>query len=222
MPRDDDSRNALLAGATGLIGRALLPLLLESPRHARVHALLRRAGSDLPKHPKLALIVAPDFTRLPALPPLDDAFIALGTTLEVAGSRAAFRRVDLDAVVDTARAAKAAGAQRAIVVSALGAGERSRVFYNRVKGEMQRAVASLGFETVVFAQPSLLLGDRATLGQPERPIERLAMRLSGPLLGFMPAAVRPIRAVDVARAMLDAALDARAGVRVLGSGQMQP
>lgn len=221
MP-SSDSRNALLAGASGLIGRALLSLLLDSPRYARVHALLRRAVPDLPAHPKLTPIVAPDFTRLPALPPLDDAFIALGTTIDVAGSQAAFRRVDFDAVADTARAARAAGARRAIVVSALGADERSRVFYNRVKGEMQRAVASLGFETVVFAQPSLLLGDRAALGQPERRIERLAMRLSGPLLGLVPARVRPIHAADVARAMVDAALDGRTGVRVLGSGQMQP
>ncbi len=222
MPSSDASRNALIAGATGLIGRALLPLLLDSPRHARVHALLRRKVSDLPTHPKLALIVAADFARLPVLPPLDDAFIALGTTIKVAGSVAAFRKVDFDAVVNTARAAKAAGARRAIVVSALGADERSRVFYNRVKGEMQREVAALGFETTVFAQPSLLLGDRAALGQPERPIERMAMRLSGPVLGWVPARVRPIRAVDVARAMVDAALDGRTGVRTLSSAQMQP
>ena len=119
-----DLRSALLAGATGLIGRALLTLLLESPHYAGVHALLRRSVRDLPAHTKLHVDVV-DFERLPALPAVDDVFIALGTTIKVAGSEAAFRRVDFDAVLATARLARAAGARRVIVVSALGADARS-------------------------------------------------------------------------------------------------
>ena len=119
MAADSSSpRIALLAGSTGLIGRALLPLLLASPRYAQVRALVRRAA--LPAQPKLQVHVV-DFMALPALPPVDDVFIALGTTIKVAGSQAAFRQVDFDAVVNTARAAKAAGATRLGVVSALGA-----------------------------------------------------------------------------------------------------
>ena len=96
-----DLRSALLAGTTGLIGRALLTLLLASPHYASVHALLRRSVRDLPAHPKLHADVV-DFERLPALPAVDDVFIALGTTIKVAGSEAAFRRVDFDAVLATA------------------------------------------------------------------------------------------------------------------------
>ena len=88
-------------------------------------------------------------------------FITLGTTIKVAGSQAAFRQVDFAFVVNTARAAKAAGATRLAVVSALGADTKSRVFYNRVKGEMEAAVAQLGYQSIVIAQPSMLLGDRA-------------------------------------------------------------
>ena len=119
--------SALLAGTSGLIGRALLALLLESPHYARVLALLRHSAHDLPAHPKLHIDVV-DFERLTALPAVDDVFIALGTTIKVAGSEAAFRRVDFDTVLATARLARAAGARRVIVVSALGqpgrAGER--------------------------------------------------------------------------------------------------
>ena len=103
-----DIRRALLAGTTGLIGRALLPLLLGSPRYERVHALVRRAVPDLPADSKLQIHQV-DFDHLPALPAVDDVFIALGTTIKVAGSQEAFRRVDFDAVLNTARAARAAG-----------------------------------------------------------------------------------------------------------------
>ena len=214
-------RVALLAGATGLIGRALLPLLLASDGYGAVHALLRRAMPDLPAQPKLTLHVV-DFAHLPAaFPAPDDVFIALGTTIKAAGSEAAFREVDFDFVVNTARAARAAGATRLAVVSALGADVKSRVFYNRVKGEMQAAVSALGYESVVLAQPSLLMGDRAALGQPTRPGEVWASRLLAPVMGLIPKSVRPIDASTVASAMLTANLSGNPGVHTLGSGAMQ-
>jgi uncharacterized protein YbjT (DUF2867 family) len=129
--------------------------------------------------------------------------------------------VDFDYVVNTARAGLAAGAKRLAVVSAMGADARSRVFYNRVKGEMEVAVARLAYETVVIAQPSLLLGDRGGLGQPARAAEALATRLAGPISWIMPKAVRPIHAHDVAAAMAATVLAARPGVVRLSSGAMQ-
>jgi uncharacterized protein YbjT (DUF2867 family) len=206
-------RVALLAGSTGLIGRALLPLLLASPRYSQVHALVRRPV--LAEAPKLQQHVV-DFQSLPELPPVDDVFITLGTTIKVAGSQAAFRQVDFDAVVNTARAAKAAGASRLAVVSALGADASSRVFYNRVKGEMQAAVSALGFDAVVIVQPSLLLGDRSTLGQPVRAGEVWG----GRLLGWLPRSVRPIADTQVARALSRALADPKPGTTLLRSGEL--
>jgi len=215
-------RTALLAGATGLVGRALLPLLLASGRYRRVHVLLRRSVPDIEAIPKLAVHHV-DFVKLPAaLPRADDVFITLGTTIKVAGSEAAFHQVDSDFVVNTARAARTAGATRLAVVSALGADATSRVFYNRVKGEMEAAIAQLGYLSIVIAQPSLLLGDRAALGQPVRSGELWAARLLGPLSWIVPKGVRPIHARTVASAMLTAILDAKPGVHILRSGAMQP
>lgn len=214
-------RTALLAGATGLVGRALLPMLLASEHYRSVHVLLRRTPPDIKASAKLTIHQV-DFARLPAaFPTVDDVFIALGTTIKVAGSEAAFRQVDFDFVVNTARAARAAGATRLAVVSALGADAKSRVFYNRVKGEMQVAIAQLGYESVVIALPSMLLGDRAALGQPARSGEIWAARLLGPLGWIVPKGVRPIQARAVASALLAAILDAKPGVRVLKSGAMQ-
>ena len=102
-------RTALLAGATGLVGRALLPMLLASKHYRSVHVLLRRMPPDIKASAKRN-VHRVDFARLPAaFPTVDDVFIALGTTIKVAGSEEAFRQVDFDFVVNIARAAKAAG-----------------------------------------------------------------------------------------------------------------
>jgi len=212
-------RRALLAGATGLVGRAMLPLLLRG--HASVGLLLRRSAPELGTDPRLRFHVV-DFARLAeTLPAVDDVFIALGTTIAVAGSEAAFRAVDFDAVIATARAARAAGANRLALVSALGADAGSRVFYNRVKGETEAAVAGLGYASVTIARPSLLLGDREALGQPVRRMEALAMRFSRPLSRVVPRAVRPIAAADVAAALIAATARGEPGVTILASGEMQ-
>jgi uncharacterized protein YbjT (DUF2867 family) len=214
-------RIALLAGATGLVGRMLLPMLLASKHYRSVHVLLRRTPRDIKASAKLKIHQV-DFARLPAaFPKVNDVFIALGTTIKIAGSEAAFRQVDFDFVVNTARAARAAGATRLAVVSALGADAKSRILYNRVKGEMQGAIAQLGYESVVIAQPSMLLGDRAALGQPARSGEIWAARLLGPLGWIVPKGVRPIPARAVASALLAATLDTKPGVRVLKSAAMQ-
>ena len=216
-----EPRTALLAGATGLIGRALLPLLQSSPHYGHLHVLVRRAVPGIANDARTT-VHSVDFARLPQpLPAVDDVYITLGTTIKVAGSEAAFRQVDFDFVVNTARAARAAGATRLAVVSALGADANSRIFYNRVKGEMQNSVAQLGYATVVIAQPSLLIGDRAALGQPTRSGEVWTMRLLAPVLWIVPRSVRPIAANAVAGAMLAATLAGAPGVHVLSSAQMQ-
>ena len=211
------TRTALLAGATGLVGRGILAGLLADPQVTSVHTLGRR---DLPTaHPKLTHHRI-DFAALPTLPAADEVYLALGTTIKVAGSQAAFRAVDFDANLAVARAARAAGATHLGLVSAMGANARSTVFYNRVKGEVEEAMAQLGYEGVVIARPSFLAGDRQSLGQPVRGGETLALRVSTWLRLLIPANYRSIHAGDVASALLRA-VPASHGQVVLLSGQMQ-
>lgn len=217
-----DAPTVLLAGASGLIGRALLEALLAPTRSERVVVLARRPlASDRTRDARVSVRVGDMATLAADARGARDVCIALGTTIKVAGSQAAFRAVDFDLVVQVARAARSAGARRLAVVSALGADARSRVFYNRVKGEAEQALATLGYESLVIARPSLLLGDRAALGQPTRRGEVLAARLLGPVLGWVPASVRPIAAGVVAKAMLVALDEARPGTRVLSSAELQ-
>lgn len=210
--------NVLLAGATGLVGREILALLLADRGVSAVHTLGRRAPPTA--HARLHHHGS-DLRSIPALPALDTAFIALGTTIKVAGSQEAFRAVDHDAVLAVARAARAAGARRLGLVSAMGAAPGSRIFYNRVKGEVEQAMAQVGFETLVIARPSLLIGDRGPLGQPERRGEAVGAALSRWLRPLIPANARAIRATDVAHALVSTVARGVPGRTLLLSGQMQ-
>lgn len=209
-------RNALVAGASGLVGGFLLEGLLESPLYQTVCSLGRRA---LPIQPPKLTQRTVDFARLDAepLPATDDAFCCLGTTIKKAGSQEAFRAVDHDAVLAFAKAARKAGARRFLLVSALGANARSRIFYNRVKGEAEKDLEAVGFESLVLLRPSLLLGER-TESRPGEHVATLVSKALGPLL--RPFSGRPIEARTVARAMLALAREG-AGVRVAPSGELQ-
>jgi len=200
----------------------LLQRLSAGGSDGRVDVLVRRPRSSPAVGGDRIHTHVVDFAALPAgLPATDDVYIALGTTIKAAGSEAAFRAVDFDAVVAVARAGRAAGATRLAVVSALGADSGSRVLYNRVKGDMEAAIADLGYGSVAIAQPSLLMGDRAALGQPLRSGEVWATRLLSPVMRFVPAGIRPIAAADVAAALIAAAAEAKSGVRILSSAVMQ-
>jgi uncharacterized protein YbjT (DUF2867 family) len=158
----------LLAGATGLVGARVLALVPDAVPVGR--RATGRAGE----------IVA-DFAALPPLPPADVAICALGTTIRTAGSQAAFRAVDHDAVLAFARAAQVAGVSRFIVVTAVGADAGSSVFYSRVKGEVENDLTSLGFTRLDIVQPGLIIGPRAE----RRPVEaffQAAMPVLNPLL----------------------------------------
>ena len=213
------SRTALIAGASGLVGGHLLKALLDAEAWDRVISIgRRRLDVD---HPELEQIIA-DFDHLDAVdfPQSDDAFCCLGTTIKKAGSNEAFRRVDLDYVVDFAHQAQLHGATQFLVVSALGADADSRIFYNRTKGEMERAVAQLPYEAVQIVRPALLLGDRDV----DRPKERVAELLSKPFTPFLAGPLRkyrPIQGKAVARSLVAAAQQRRPGVHIFESDELQ-
>jgi len=213
-----NARVVLLAGATGLVGQEILAALLADKTVKAVHCVGRR--SPAVKHPRLNTHVV-DFSAMPTFAQLDECFIALGTTIKAAGSQAAFRAIDLDAVVTIAQAALSSGASTLGVVSAMGANAQSRVFYNRIKGEMELSLIRMGFKSLVIARPSLLDGDRASLHQPDRPSERLGLLSARALRPLLPVNYRAILAKDVAHALIRAVKVAKPGVATLLSGEMQ-
>jgi len=218
---DQTGRVALLAGAIGLVGSRLLPLLLGATEYSRVLALTRRPL--LFDHARLAnRIVRFDSGLEKQLSGLrcNDAFCCLGTTLREAGGQEGFRAVDQDLVLKIAHLAQRAGAERFVVISSVGANETSKNFYLRVKGETERALERLQFAALDIMQPSMLLGLRRNV----RPLEFLAQGVLwfvNPLLLGNLARYRGMAAGEVAAAMLGAARGRRRGVNRYGVSEMR-
>jgi uncharacterized protein YbjT (DUF2867 family) len=205
----------MLVGATGLVGGEVLKLALANPKVQQVVAPTRRA---LPSHAKLLNPVV-DFDTLPADADwwaVDAVICTLGTTIKVAGSQAAFYRVDHDLPLRVAQLALRHGARAYALNSALGADAASRVFYSRTKGELERDLQMLGYPSLTLVRPGLIGGDR----QETRPAEQLGVRISQALRPLIPPRFRVVPAECIAQHLLEAALAELPGVQVLRSEQL--
>lgn len=207
------SRDALIAGATGLVGRHCLDALLASPLYGHIIALVRRPLAR--RDPRLAERVI-DFNQIAHLDPVQatDAFCALGTTIATAGSREAFAAVDLEHVTAFARFARRGGARRFVLVSSVGANPDASNFYLRVKGQAERAVAASGFDQLDILRPGLLLGTRSESRRGEAVAQRVMPAVAFLLMGRL-RKYRPIPAEIVGAAMVGTAIAEHSGVRVL-------
>ncbi len=207
-------RSCVLLGASGLVGGHLLRLLADDPSIDEVRSLTRRAlGVPLASKVREIVIDFDDDATYREHVAVDTVFCCLGTTMKKAGSKDAFRKVDFDAALAIARAARAADAKRYSIVTAVGADAKSSVFYNKVKGETEQALRDLAFPHLDIFHPSMILGER---NEP-RPAEHIAatlMRATRPLFGGALKRYRAIEASDVARAMLTASRAAAPGEHV--------
>jgi uncharacterized protein YbjT (DUF2867 family) len=191
-------KTALLAGSTGLIGRQLLQLLLDDPYYTVVKAISRKPLDFV--HPKLQNIVADlnSLTQHYDVLKADDVFCCLGTTIKQAGSKDAFRAVDYDYPLELARLTKNQGAEQYLIITALGSDAKSGIFYNRVKGEVEKAIGEIGFQSYHIFRPSLLLGERME----KRAGEGAATAVYTALGFLIPLKYKAIDSVKVAKGML--------------------
>ncbi len=197
--------HATIIGSTGLIGSHLLNLLINNPDYSTVRILIRRPLEF--SHPKLEKKLV-DFNdkesfRL-ALEGTEVIFCCIGTTMKkMKGDKEAYRKIDYDIAVQAAQLGKANGCEKFVLVSAVGADSNSRNFYLKLKGETEEAVQASGIESVYILRPSLLIGNRKEF----RAGEKLATWLM-PLFAFLlPARYRPVKASEVAKAMVNAVKD---------------
>jgi uncharacterized protein YbjT (DUF2867 family) len=207
----------LVLGSTGLVGRHVLAQALAHPQVDEVIAPVRRPVEAQPK--LLAPVV--DFDALPADAPwwqADAVICALGTTMRIAGSQEAFRRVDHDYPLATARLAHAHGTPTYVLNSSVGADRHSRIFYTRVKGELEHALEQVGFRSLTLVRPGFIDGDRDEF----RTGERITLAMLRTFEGVLPRRWRRNPADRIAARLLEAAMAARAGVHVVTSESMTP
>jgi len=215
-----ETKTALLVGASGLVGGHCLQFLLEESSYTCVVILVRRPLAIT--HDKLVQHVI-NFSELETLGEYltaDDVYCCLGTTIKNAGTQDAFRKVDFDYPVKIAALTQHCGAAQFLLVSSLGADPHSRVFYNRVKGEVEESVQKISFVTINIFRPSLLLGKRTEYRTGEKAgafiMSGLKFALAGPLKKY-----RAIQARDVAKAMVRTAQMNLRGVNVFESQRIQ-
>jgi uncharacterized protein YbjT (DUF2867 family) len=210
----DPGRSVIVLGATGLVGRECLRLLLDDPGVAHVVAVVRRPLAGDLASPKLRSEVI-DFDRLPEYGELfavDQIFCALGTTIKQAGSQEAFRRVDLEFPLAAAQLGAERGVRHFLLVSAVGASAKSRIFYNRIKGELEDALRTLPFRSVTIVRPSLLVGERNEI--------RLGEQIGKRFGWLAPAKYKPVSATRVAEALVSAAREDQAGMQIIESKEI--
>ncbi len=177
----------------------------------RVLAPTRR---PLAEHPHLENPVGTFTELLPGLSgQVDIAFCCLGSTIKQAGSQEAFRQIDHDLVVAYAKRARELGARHLLVISAIDADDKSKIFYNRVKGETERDLKAMNWPQLTIVRPSLLLGQRLE--------PRLSEQLAGPLSKLIPGKYRGIEVCDLARALWRLALEEQDGIRVVESDELR-
>ncbi len=210
--------SAIVLGATGAVGRCLVTQLAASGHYRQVYAVVRQlpkvAWQATDAQAKIVPVLVPDFTRLAHtlkmynFEPEDlnhaDAFSALGSTQKQAGGKEAFKAIDFGYNLAFAQAIQQRGVQRFFLVSALGADSHSKIFYNRIKGELEKALADLAFKHLAIFRPSLLLTYHA-----ERLGEHVMVKIAQFALPLIPAhfAYRPIEPERVAAAMVRVATE---------------
>ena len=207
---------AWLAGGSGLVGGELLRLLVADDRFTSISSVGRRTLPVTSAKVAQRTVDFADPITFDGLAAPDVAFSCLGTTIKKAGSPAAFRAVDHDAVIAFAKAARQAGAKVFVHVSSLGAKASSRQLYTSVKGEVEAELATLGFDSVYALRPSILDGDR----EESRPLERVGLafaRALSPVLGKY----KPTAALAVAVAMIAKAIAPAPGAHVIDAGEIR-
>ena len=214
------AKTAIIAGASGLVGKFCLSYLLMDKNYSKIIVLSRKPFPI--KDPKIENIVC-DFDLLAqqsAKLIADDVYCCLGTTIAVAGSKENFRKVDYDYPLNLARITKQQGAKQYLLISAMGADANSSIFYNKVKGELQDSLKNLGFRTLHIFQPSLLTGLRKEFRLGER-IAQVFMKVFTPLMLGGMKKYRPIEGMVVAFGMHKKANEETQGLFIHPSNEIQ-
>lgn len=200
-------RSALVVGATGLVGSALVKLLCESEKYVAVNVISRRELTYT--HPKLNVKVR-EFDQIADqdMEFAHEIFCCLGTTIKKAGSRLEFEKVDFEYPLSIAALAKNRGVAHFIVISAMGANENAPAYYNRVKGRLENELIEMNFPQLSIVRPSLITGDRQEFRLGES-IGAKVLKVMKPLLVGPMAKYRSISADQIALAMKIIALNGK-------------
>lgn len=213
-------KTALIAGSTGLVGSELLNQLIDEPTYTKIHLLVRKEVHH--DSPKVVCHII-DFDTLSEFNPgtiIHDAFCTLGTTIKKAGTKENFKKVDYQYVLALGEKAKSLNVEKFLMVSSLGANHKSKIFYNNVKGAIEKSLSTLGLNQLFIFRPSLLMGER----KEHRSAEKTAIqiyKIINPLFIGKLKKYKGIQAKQVAKAMMITALQSKNNFKIFESDEIQ-
>jgi uncharacterized protein YbjT (DUF2867 family) len=209
-------KTALVLGASGLVGNELVKILIQQNQYEKIHLLVRRPIESKDSSCEVHVIDFDQLHNYPELFQVSDVFCCLGTTIKKAKSKEAFRKVDYEYPIETAKLASQSDVEKFLIITAMGANANSSIFYNQVKGQVEKALAKLPLPSVHIFRPSLLLGERKEF----RFGEKIAEKASAFLNVLMVGPLRPYKAIEarnVAAAMAAAAVIGKSGMNIYPS-----
>ena len=211
----DNKKSALILGASGLVGSEVLSLSLESDLYNKIVIVVRSPLTI--KHNKLVeKIIDFDMPKWEEIFPVDHVYCCLGTTIKKAGTKANFIKVDHDYPLAFAAAAKKWKSSVFSVITAAGVSPESKIFYNNVKGQLEKKLKSLElFSTLIF-RPSLLLGERKEF----RLGEKIGSGIAKVTSWMTPKTYRAIHCKAVAKAMLAESFADKTGFNIISNKSM--
>lgn len=213
-------RVAVIAGSTGLVGAELLTMLLESEKYDKVYSLVRKpTGKQNPKLTELLVDFDELKNSLSSITVVNDVYCCLGTTMKVARSKEAFRKVEFLYPLFLAEWAVEKKANQFLMISAMGANPKSSIYYNRIKGEIENEISALPISSIAFFRPSLLFGYRKEKRIGEKIAVTIFKALSFLFVGLLKN-YKGIEASQVAKAMIERAFKQKTGKEIILSGQM--
>lgn len=206
-------RTALVVGASGLVGKELIKLLLEDPEYQTIISLVRNPTNT--NHPKLVekVISFDELSKVSIESTLLDSYCCLGTTIAKAKTKDNFYKVDFTYCYEFAKLSKSLGISNFCIVTAIGSDPKSKVFYSKVKGDVEKAISGIGFCSTNIVRPSLLLGERQEFRLGEVIFSKISWFLEPIFMGELKK-YKPIQGKQVANIMIQITKQQKQGISI--------
>ena len=214
-------RTALVVGGTGLVGGHLVEQLLKSDDYSSITALVRKQSFDLSPRLNEKVFDFKDEKSFTHIEPHQNVFCCLGTTIKKAGSKEAFRFVDYELPVRIAKQAELNKAESFSIVTSMGADVSSKIFYNRVKGEVEQRIQECSIPRIQIFRPSLIMGDRNEFRMGEI-LGKGLFSILNPLMIGAAKKYRGIHAEDIAKGIIYHLDSLPEGTHIIESDKIKP
>lgn len=148
-----------MMGATGAVGGEVIKTLLDENRFSKLTLLGRKTISGMASEKvfqhEIDIFNPESYSNF--MPDHNTAICTLGVGEPSKMDRQEFIKIDKMAVLDFAKACKAAGVKHFELLASVGINAKSSNYYLKTKGELVEELKALNFERLSVFQPSMII-----------------------------------------------------------------